>query len=41
MRDDIDAQELLIMVSAVTGTVGAGPRQSRFVDVVLSGLTPK
>jgi AcrR family transcriptional regulator len=41
MRDDIDAQELLIMVSAVTGTVGASPRQSRFVDVILSGLTPK
>jgi AcrR family transcriptional regulator len=41
MRDDIDALELLIMVSAVTGTVGTGPRQSRFVDVVLSGLNPK
>ena len=41
MRDDIDAQELLIMVSAVAGTVGASPRQFRFVNVILSGLIPE
>lgn len=41
MRDDIDAQELLIMVSAVAGAAGASPRQFRFGDVILSGLIPK
>jgi AcrR family transcriptional regulator len=44
MRDDVDAQELLILVSAVTGAARNSPgaqapdRESRFVDVVLSGL---
>jgi AcrR family transcriptional regulator len=43
-RDDVDAQELLILVSAVTGAARTSPgpqastRESRFVDVVLSGL---
>jgi hypothetical protein len=41
MGNDIDAQDLLIMVSALTGTVDAGSRQSRFVDILLTGLTPK
>lgn len=45
IRDDIDAQEVLILISAVTGAARtssgsqAASRESRFVDVVLAGLT--
>jgi hypothetical protein len=44
-RDDIDAQEVLILISAVTGAARTSPdpqatsRESRFVDVILAGLT--
>lgn len=44
VREDVDAQEVLILVSAVTGAARTSPgsqaadRESRFVDVVLSGL---
>lgn len=44
VRDDLDAREVLILVSAVTGAARTSPgaraaeRESRFVDVVLAGL---
>jgi AcrR family transcriptional regulator len=44
VRDDVDAQELLILISAVTGAARTSPgaqaaaREARFVDVVLAGL---
>lgn len=42
--EDVDAQDMLIVVSAVTRAARTSPgsqaadRESRFVDVVLSGL---
>jgi AcrR family transcriptional regulator len=45
-RTDIDAQEVLILISAVTGAARTSPvpqaatRESRFVDVVLAGIEP-
>lgn len=44
VRADVDAQEMIILVSAVIGAARTSPgsqaadRESRFVDVVLSGL---
>jgi AcrR family transcriptional regulator len=47
IRDDVDAQEVLILVSAVTGAARTSPgaqaatREERFVDVVLAGLSAR